>query len=324
MREEIATRNLDQEAIERREHLASTLDELSASLTPGRMLDEILSYAKGGGGNFLMGLGKSAATNPVPTLLIGAGCAMLLSGRSGLPFLEGRGRAKQETARTEYDRSVRTRGGSEPGVISKVAGAVSGAASSVAHKVAHAAGSVAGATADLGGRVVETAARATDKFTETTSAAGESIASRAQAYTEEMTETAQTTATSAQRKATLLGRELNGKAAHLFNEYPLVVAAGGLLAGAALAAFLPRTRVEDRYLGATSDSLKDSFVSGAIDGVERVATAAQNVAQTVSAKAGEEDILGSARESVDSLSRKFSTTLKAGQDAIDRELRTKH
>jgi len=251
---------------------------------------------------------------------------MFLSGRGGLPFFQEGSRSTATRPRTEYDRSVRTRRDNGSGVVSKVAGVVSGAASSVAHTVAHAAGNVAGAAVGLGGRVVDTATGAAERVAESATAAGESVASagaRAQAYAEEMTETAQESASSAQRKATLLGRELNGKAANLFDEYPLVVAAGGLLAGAALAAFLPRTRVEDRYLGATSDSLKDSLVSGAIDGVERVATVAQNVAQTVSEKAGEEDIIGTAKESVDSVASKVGRTLKAGKDALDKEL-TKH
>src|SRR5262245_23241911 len=106
MRRALTARELDQEAYDRRERLASTLDELSASLTPGRMLDEGLSYAKSGGGNFLLGLGKSAAANPLPTLLISTGCALFLSGKGGNPF----GTPKRDSelrARTEYDRSVR-------------------------------------------------------------------------------------------------------------------------------------------------------------------------------------------------------------------------
>jgi len=47
MNDTLTTRALDREASARRERLASTLDELSASLTPGRVLDEVLSYAKG-------------------------------------------------------------------------------------------------------------------------------------------------------------------------------------------------------------------------------------------------------------------------------------
>ena len=49
MREAMTVRALDREADERRERLNSTLDELASGLTPGRVLDEVLSYAKSGG-----------------------------------------------------------------------------------------------------------------------------------------------------------------------------------------------------------------------------------------------------------------------------------
>src|SRR4249920_2075061 len=100
MNDTLTTRALDHEASSRRERLASTLDELSASLTPGRVLDEVLSYAKGGGGNFLMGLGKSAVANPLPTLLISTGCALFLSGKGGIHLGGARSQSNERGTET--------------------------------------------------------------------------------------------------------------------------------------------------------------------------------------------------------------------------------
>src|SRR3954463_8868697 len=77
----VSSRDIEMEAAESRRRLSSALDELTVQLTPGRMLDEAMSYAKIGGGNFLLGLGNSAKQNPLPTLLIGLGAAMFLSGK---------------------------------------------------------------------------------------------------------------------------------------------------------------------------------------------------------------------------------------------------
>src|SRR5262249_17268829 len=71
----------EREADETRRRLSTSLDELASSLTPGRMLDEVLSYARAGGAGFLRGLGNAATANPMPTLLIGLGAAMFLTGK---------------------------------------------------------------------------------------------------------------------------------------------------------------------------------------------------------------------------------------------------
>src|SRR6185369_16153608 len=76
-----SSRELETEASATRARLSNNLDELANHLTPGRVLDEVMTYSRGGGADFLRGLRSAAAANPIPTLLIGAGCAMFLSGK---------------------------------------------------------------------------------------------------------------------------------------------------------------------------------------------------------------------------------------------------
>src|SRR6266508_1233664 len=76
-----SSRELETEASATRARLSNNLDELASHLTPGLVLDEVMTYSRGGGADFLRGLRNAGAANRIPTLLIGAGCAMFLSGK---------------------------------------------------------------------------------------------------------------------------------------------------------------------------------------------------------------------------------------------------
>src|SRR5947207_4442259 len=80
---ERSARDYEREAQATRHRLAQDLDELNDRLTVGQIFDEILSYARGGSGTFVRALSNAARENPVPTMLIGAGCMLLLSEKMG-------------------------------------------------------------------------------------------------------------------------------------------------------------------------------------------------------------------------------------------------
>jgi ElaB/YqjD/DUF883 family membrane-anchored ribosome-binding protein len=77
------SRDYEREAEATRHRLAQSLDELNDRLTPGQVFDEVLTYARGGSGTFARAVGNAAKENPVPSLLIGAGCLLFLSERLG-------------------------------------------------------------------------------------------------------------------------------------------------------------------------------------------------------------------------------------------------
>jgi hypothetical protein len=79
-----SSRHYEREAEATRHRLADNLDELSDRLTPGQVLDEMLTYTKGSSGTFLRALSNASRDNPIPSLLIGAGCMMFLSEKTGL------------------------------------------------------------------------------------------------------------------------------------------------------------------------------------------------------------------------------------------------
>ena len=83
----MSSRDYEREAEASRHRLAGSLRELNDRLTPGNVFDEVLTYAKGGGGTFLSALSQAARDNPVPSMLIGAGLLMFLSEKTGLSHL---------------------------------------------------------------------------------------------------------------------------------------------------------------------------------------------------------------------------------------------
>ena len=74
----------EREAEHTRRRLADNLDELSDRLTPGQVFDEMLTYSRAGGGTFFRAFSNAMRENPLPSLLIGAGCMMFLSEKMGL------------------------------------------------------------------------------------------------------------------------------------------------------------------------------------------------------------------------------------------------
>ena len=81
---ETSTSHYERQAETIRHSLTNSLNELNQRLTPGQVFDEVLSYAKGGGGTFLKAFSNAARDNPIPSLLIGTGCMMFVSERLGI------------------------------------------------------------------------------------------------------------------------------------------------------------------------------------------------------------------------------------------------
>src|SRR6185295_19748487 len=82
---ERSARDYSREADATRQRISRTVDELTDRLTVGQVLDEVLGYAKGGGGTMASAFTRAARENPIPSLLVSAGCMMFLSERLGLP-----------------------------------------------------------------------------------------------------------------------------------------------------------------------------------------------------------------------------------------------
>jgi hypothetical protein len=379
------------------------LDELHDRLTPGHMLDEVLSYARGGGAGFMRALSSAARENPIPTLLIGAGCAMFLAEKTGMTRTMFSGNGKRSTggvgggidaitgtrsssgrsmgstvsdaADSMADKTSSMAAGVRQGTAS-VGNAMSGAAASVGNRVSDAASSVgdrvSGAASSVGSAVSGTASTIGDKVSGATSslanaaasasdrlAAGASQMSDAAAgaadqvrrsfhdgtarvsetvdqlkqgamglgesvqdYTATMSGEAAAAAQRARDQASTAARQAKETATKLANEQPLLVAALGVALGAIVAAALPKSQMEDEFMGETSDAVKEAFGEVASGQYEKAKTVAAGVADQVAAKARQEGLTPSgvaeaARSVGDKVKRVADEAIGAAGSALD-------
>jgi ElaB/YqjD/DUF883 family membrane-anchored ribosome-binding protein len=70
---------LQREVELQRSRVESTIDQIQERLSPGQLIDELLAYTKGGGGEFVANFQRSVTSNPLPVALIGVGLAWLMS-----------------------------------------------------------------------------------------------------------------------------------------------------------------------------------------------------------------------------------------------------
>jgi hypothetical protein len=94
--------DIEREAEAERARLAMTLAQLRESLTPRHIAEELLGGARDGASAVLKTLGQTAAENPVPTLLIGAACALLFSSGKLFAHSPSSDRADYVPAPTNY------------------------------------------------------------------------------------------------------------------------------------------------------------------------------------------------------------------------------
>jgi len=210
---------LEQEINARREHISDLVDALEQRLSPGQMVDRLLAYAKGNGGEFFQNLGTTLKNNPVPATLTVLGLAWL-GFNQNRPFNPGP--AHQG-----------------PGLGEKIADAVGRVKDAFAH--------AGEAVHDASQAVRMKAHDVRDRAGELGSSARDSMGASADNLRHSAHKVAdQTTA-------------LKGQFDQMLQEQPLVLAALGIALGAALGAALPSTRKEDELMGASSDRLTDAL-----------------------------------------------------------------
>ncbi|WP_313431469.1 DUF3618 domain-containing protein [Pseudomonas sp.] len=210
---------LEQEINAKREHISDLVDALEQRLSPGQMLDRVLAYSKGHGGEFFQNLGTTLKNNPVPATLTVLGLAWLGLNQNR-PFNPG----------PAHD---------GPGLGEKLGDAVDTVKDAFAHAGA--------AMHDASQKARMKAHDVRDRASELGSGARDSVGASA--------DTVRSTAHRVADQTTAL----KGQFDHLLQEQPLVLAALGIALGAALGAALPSTHKEDQLMGASSDRLTDTL-----------------------------------------------------------------
>lgn len=237
-----------------RARVTETLDELKARMSPGQLLDEMLAYSKGTGGDFVTNAGRAVRDNPLPVLLVGAGLALLATSRGG-----GRGSSRGRGHRyaDNGDRFGHGSGGDDRDYLGEAADAVSDMASSVRDTASSGVESAKEGLSRVGDAVSGAASSASEMagslYRRTTGAAGSVGETLSHS-----TESARRMLHDGRDDAAHLGSKARRRVREVFDDQPLVVAALGLAIGAALGAALPRSRAEDELMGDAAERAREA------------------------------------------------------------------
>ncbi|MDB5594645.1 MAG: hypothetical protein JWM36_1606 [Hyphomicrobiales bacterium] len=290
------SRALEDEAETHREQLASTLSELRDRISPGRMNDAAFTFARENGGAIMSNFTAQVRDNPIPLLLIGAGLALFF--RKGLNSDGYQGgmslyrddeagdlmrRTADPTAGFGYEADD-YRQGRSTGRMSEAAGEfrdnVSERLSAAGEKVSSQAASIRDTVTGGLSNMRETYSSTTDAVTaraaDLRDLASEGVAG-ARDVMSDMTD-----------RAGEYSQRARSGLATLATEQPLVLGALGLLAGAALAAMLPRTQVEEEYMGSTAQRLRDEARHTAEETYQRAKSAASKAVDKAAEVASQE------------------------------------
>ena len=242
----MSSEQLERQTEQSRADVEHTIDELRARLTPGQLVDEILSYTRDGGREFTSNLGRQVTSNPLPVVLIGAGLAWFLLGRDATAP-NGKG---FNAGSRHY--------GSGNGMSS-----LGDAASKAGEAVQDAFGGVRHAAESAGSALSDTA----HKIGETTSSAYHSASSKAADLAN--------SATAFEQKVMRGARDLIVQA----KDQPLVVVGVGLAIGAAIGAAIPKTDIENRTMGDIADEVKRDAKEVAAEQLDKAKDVAQRVVE---------------------------------------------
>lgn len=232
---------LEQQSECNRAEVADTLGELSKRLTPGQIVDEAMSYMKGGN-EFVANHSKQITQNPLPVVLVGAGLAWFLFAKDG----------GANSSQFSMSKPV----GNGASYLNSAGNSIGDKAGAAADKI----GSMASATADgVGGAAQAVGDAASSAYQQTADALG--VVKNSAMQAEERTAAA-------------------ARSAIAFCQgQPLVLAGIGLALGAAMGAALPRTELEDNLMGEASDDVKDSAKSMAGDQLAKAKTVGEKVGE---------------------------------------------
>ena len=242
------SRDYEQEAEHTRRRLAENLDELSDRLTPGQMLDEMMTYSRAGGGTFFRAFTNAMRQSPLPSLLIGTGCMMFLSEKMGMRAgaLGNGGTRKMASADDRYGAYRGTsRVSDTPGRMSDMAGRMTGSASSamrsatgsVRSGLSSAAEAASRQTSNVTGAVADTMRQTAATVSDTVAGAADTV----RGTTQDIASTAATAASTAAEQARRSAQNVAGAVRDTASSMGGAIAGTASSMGGALADTATRT-----------------------------------------------------------------------------------
>jgi hypothetical protein len=80
---------LEKDVAAERQRVEAAVDAIQQRLTPGQLVDEILTYSQHAGTGLAANLSKAVAANPIPAALIGVGLIWLMLAQKPVPASPG-------------------------------------------------------------------------------------------------------------------------------------------------------------------------------------------------------------------------------------------
>lgn len=269
---------LEREVEEQRQKIESRIGEIRERLSPGQIVDELLSYTKNGGQHFAANLGQTVSNNPLPAALLGISLVWLMSGQG--PKLS-----------MPHSEPVRPRGAEYPyATVSGGMRRVSHAADATgewysewednagkrykakSNQLGHRASEFIDDTGRKFGGFIDEAGHRVRDFQDEAGNRFDDAAGWASHVFQDM----QQGVTHAVDQVTQQAQQLGGAAQHqvdrsarmamdMFREQPLVAGALAFAAGAAIGAALPHTDQEDQAIGKIADKVKQQAADTALE-----------------------------------------------------------
>lgn len=281
---------MEREVAAQRHRVESTIDQIREKLSPGQLVDEVLSYTKNGGKDFASSLGHTATANPVPTALLGISLAWLMFGskKDGMH------------ADHQYDSYARVNGDG----LQRISHAQDELGDWYSEFIdesgrkyrakSNALGERAGHFVDETGKNVrgflDNAGRRIDGFRDE---AG-NVLDQSMGWASQVWDDATSGMQNASESAAHLAGDMRhqaerfaGTAMRTLENQPLIAGALAFAAGAALGGVLPSTREEDELLGRYSDDVKREASRKAGEMYEDGKEEAARLYEEASGKAGE-------------------------------------
>jgi hypothetical protein len=273
---------LEREVEQQRQRIENRIGEIKERLSPGQLVDELLSFTKDGGQHFAANLGQTISNNPLPAALLGISLVWLMSGQGpklAMPHLHSHEHAPRPP-QPEYPYATVAGGMRRVSHAADTSGRWYSEFEDTAGKRYKAESNERGhrvgefmddAGKKFGGFIDETGHRVRDFQDEAGNRLDEAMGWASHTFHDmqqgvnqamgHMAHQAEKLGGAAQQQMDRTSR----MAMDMFQNQPLVAGALAFAAGAAIGAALPHTDQEDQAIGKVADKVKRQAAEAASD-----------------------------------------------------------
>lgn len=284
---------LEREAEAARARLSETADQLKARMSPGQLMDEVLTQFRDGDGNrMLENLRTQARDNPMALALVGSGLAWLMMGSGPSSGAPSAGFSSTPVRGSGAPVGPGSSGTAES-AFTAARDAVGPTWDEASSAAGHAASSVRSAGSDALDSLRDGAGAAARAAHEARAAGEARLADLGHGAAD-------------------LGHQARRGLADVLEREPLVIGALGLAVGAAIGALLPASTLEREHLGDTGEALRDKAEALINRGMSVAKEAAAEVYETARDEADRQGLVPGDRP----IAEKVDAVVRAAGDAV--------